>query len=178
MLQTEKTVKHCTYCHRDYHKKHNCHEKFPHLCKSLSASVSQTDNGKIKTAGKRKRQKPNSGINASVFRENSGQASFFAIPPKLGCFIATSSSNSMKLSSVWIWDSANSRHTCHDRSAFSTFQALTNQPPIKDLGGSMSAEREGDVHLTCKSIDGKLQVLILNKVRYMPRADVNLISQG
>ena len=92
--------------------------------------------------------------------------------------MATSSSTSMKLSSVWIWDSANSRHICHDRSAFSTFHALTNQPPITGLGGSMSAEGEGEIHLTCKSLDGKRQVLILNKVQYMPGAGVNLISQG
>ena len=42
----------------------------------------------------------------------------------------------------------------------------------------MSAEGEGDIHLTCKSFNGKLQVLILNKVQYMPGAGVNLISQG
>ena len=126
MLQTEKTVKHCTYCHCDYYKEDECYKKFLHLCTSLSASVSQTDNGKITTAGKRKCQKLNSGTNASAFCKNSGQASFFAIPPKLGCFIATSSSTSIKLSSVWIWNLANSRHICHDCSAFLTFQAFTN----------------------------------------------------
>ena len=178
VLRIEKTIKYCTYCHCDYHTEDECHGKFPHLRTSSSAGVSQTHNGKITTAGKRKHQKPNSGTNASTFRENSGQALFFAIPPELGCFKATSSSTSMKLLSVWIWDSANSRHICHNRSAFSTFQALTNQPPITGLGGSVSAEKEGDIHLTCKSLDGKLQVLILNKFQYMLAAGVNLISQG
>lgn len=42
----------------------------------------------------------------------------------------------------------------------------------------MSAEGEGEIHLTCISLDGKPQVLILDKVQYLPGAGVNLISQG
>ncbi len=165
MLQIEKTVKYCTYCNYDYHKEEECPEKFPHLHTSSSASVSQTDNGKITTAGKCKRWKPNSGTNASAFRENSDQASFLAMLPELGCFMAISSPPSMKLSPVWIWDSANSCNICHNRSAFSTFQPLTNQTLITGLGGNMSAEGEEHIYLTCKFLDRKLQVLILNKVQ-------------
>ena len=55
VLQIEKTVKYCTYCHCDYHTEEECHEKFPHLRTSSSACVLQTDNGKIATAEKRKR---------------------------------------------------------------------------------------------------------------------------
>ncbi len=102
VLRIEKTVKYCTYCHCDYHTEDECHEKFPHLRTSSSTGVLQTDNGKITRAGEHKRQEPNSGTNASAFRENSGQATFFAIPPELRCFMAISSSTSIKLSSVWI----------------------------------------------------------------------------
>ena len=79
--------------------------------------------------------------------------------------MAISSPPSMKLSPVWIWDSANSCNICHNRSAFSTFQPLTNQTLITGLGGNMSAEGEEHINLTCKFLDKKLQVLILNKVQ-------------
>ena len=42
----------------------------------------------------------------------------------------------------------------------------------------MSAEKEGEVHLICRTLDGTPQILVLNKVQYMPKVDVNLISQG
>ncbi len=62
--------------------------------------------------------------------------------------------------------------------AFLTFYAFTNQPLITGLGGRISVEEEGDIHLTCKSLDGKSQILILNKVQYMSGVGLNLISQG
>ncbi len=80
-----------------YHKEDQWNENFLHLYRSLSASVLLTCNGKMIKAEKRKRQKLNSLINESVSCENSGQASFFATPAELGCFIATSSSTFMKL---------------------------------------------------------------------------------
>ncbi len=120
------------------------------------------------TAGKRKRQNANSGATAFAFREKSGSASFFPIPSELGCFMATFSSTSIKLSSVWICDSANCPHICYNCSAFLTFHALTREPSITTFGGTMSAEGEKDIHLTCKSLDGKPEVWILNKVQYMP----------
>ena len=42
----------------------------------------------------------------------------------------------------------------------------------------MSAEEEGEVHLICRTLDGTPQILVLNKVQYMPKAGVKLISQG
>ena len=100
------------------------------------------------------------------------------MPPEMGCFMATLTSSILKLSSVWIWDSANSRHICYDRLVFKSFKPLNNQLPITGLEGSMSAEGEGEVHLICRTLDGTPQILVLNKVQYMPKAGVNLISQG
>ena len=131
VLRIEKTVKYCTYCHYHWETDDDCLEKFPRICKSSSVGVSQTGNGKITKAEKKMRQKTNSGTNASAPRHNSGQASFYAHFPELACFIATASSTSMKLSSVWIWDSANPHYICQDRSAFSNFQFFSINLPLQ-----------------------------------------------
>ena len=70
-----------------------------------------------------------------------------------------------------------SRHICQNRLAFLTFHDFTNQPLITGLEGCISADREGGILLTCKSLDVKPQALILNEVQYIPEAGVNLISQ-
>lgn len=80
VLRIEKTVKYCTYCHCDYHTEDECHEKFLHLRTNSSAGVSQTDNGKITTAGKRKRQKPNSGTNVSASVKTLAKLHFLLCP--------------------------------------------------------------------------------------------------
>ena len=98
------------------------------------------------------------------------------MPPKMAYFMAISTLTLSKLVSAGIWDLANSRHICHDCLAFKTLKPLTNQPPITGLGGSMSAERKGEIHLICKTFNGKPEVLVLNKVQYIPHANVNLIS--
>lgn len=99
------------------------------------------------------------------------------MPLKIGCFIATSTPSSLPLSSMWIWDSANSRHICHNCLAFHIFSFLTNKPPITGLGESMWPERESEVRLIYKTFDGQTQVLFLNNIQYMSKAFINLILQ-
>ena len=42
----------------------------------------------------------------------------------------------------------------------------------------MSPDGEGEVHLICKTLDGQPQVMVLNKVQFIPEAGVNFILQG
>lgn len=53
---------------------------------------------------------------------------------------------------------------------------MTNWLPIINVRKSMSAKREGEVYLICKILDRTLQVLVLNKVQYIPKIGINLIS--
>ena len=100
VLQIEKTVKYYTYCHCDYPKEDKYHDKFPDIRTSSSSGVSQIDKGKMTTVGQSNRQKSNSGSNTSASRENSSQATFFAILSEQECFMAQSNLTHMKLSSV------------------------------------------------------------------------------
>ena len=123
VLRVEKTVKYCTYCQRDYHTEDECHDKFPHLHINSSTNL---ENGKTNSNGKRKRQQTNTSANNSTSQEKTDNASVFAMPPEMAYFMRTSTPALSKLAFVWIWDSANFRHICHDRSAFKTFKPLTN----------------------------------------------------
>ena len=152
ILQVEKIVKYYTYCQSDYHIKDECDNKFSHLC--TNSSTNNLENTKTNSNGKPKLKQTNSSTNNSTFREKTDNASFFTMPSEMACFMATSTPALSKLASVLIWDSANSRHNCYNRSTFKTFQSLTNQPPITSLEKSMSAEKKGKIHLICKTFDG------------------------
>lgn len=123
-MQIEKMIKYCIYYYWNYYIKDKCYEKFHYLCTSLYTGILQTNNGKTITVRKRRHPKPNSGINAFILYENCGQNLFFAMSSELGCFIIISSSISIKLLSVWIWNSANSYHICHNYMAFFIFTLL------------------------------------------------------
>ena len=89
------------------------------------------------------------------------------------------STNNIKLlSNAWIYDSANSRHICHNWKLFTTFGLHKNQLSIEDLAGMMMPEDIGQVDLQCSNGNGSVENLYMKDVLYMPGAGVNLILQG
>lgn len=99
-MRFEKTIKCCTYCHRGYHTEDEYHDKFPHLC--TNSSNNNSKNGKTNLNGKCKYQRTNTSGNNSTLRDKNDNASYFTIPLEMECFMATSTSSSLKLLSTWI----------------------------------------------------------------------------
>lgn len=98
VLQVEKTVKYYTYFHRDYHKEDKCHEEFPHL----RTCSNNSENGKLSSNEKRKRERTNTGISNFNPRDKTDNASFFTRLPSWEYFVAISTLFSLYLSSVLI----------------------------------------------------------------------------
>ena len=92
--------------------------------------------------------------------------------------MASSSSIPVKgMANVWVWDSGNSQHICHDRSAF-TWINEKSLPPIQGIGGALIPLGIGTVSLPCVDGQGKRRIFHLYNVLYVPDGGLNLISQG
>lgn len=55
---------------------------------------------------------------------------------------------------------------------------MNNQILITGLEKSISTEKKDEIYLIYRILDETPQVLVLNKVQYMPKVGVNFISQG
>ena len=175
-------VKWCNFCQRANHDENGCHKKNPELqtkhrstqsLRNQSSTNSSSPQGN-KPLGKRRRLNPNS----STPDNNSEPVSFLAMPPTFDlCYMAIGNSVNL-LSDAWIWDSANSRHICHNQKFFTTLGPLQNQSPIQGLAGTIIPQGIGQIDLRCSNGTGGFETLHLKDVLYMPEAGVNLISQG
>ena len=175
-------VKWCNFCQRANHDENGCHKKNPELqtkhrstqsLRNQSSTNSSSPQGN-KPLGKRRRLNPNS----STLDNNSEPVSFLAMPPIFDpCYMAIRNSINL-FSDTWIWDSANSRHICHNRKFFTSLGPLQNQSRIQGLAGTIIPQGIGQIDLRCSNGTGGFETLHLKDVLYMPEAGVNLISQG
>ena len=86
--------------------------------------------------------------------------------------------NNIKLfSDAWIWNSANSRHICHNQKLFTVLSSLKNQLPIQDLADTMMSQDIEQVDLKYNNGNGGIENLCLKEVFYMLGIGINLISQ-
>ena len=178
-------VKWCNFCQCANHGEEICYRTFPELAKLCAVQVSQSQpltdplsnppsSQASKTSAKCQRPNPNS----STPDNNPDPVSFLAVPPIFDSCYMASANNANLLSDAWIWDSANSRHICHDRMFFTTLGPFQNQSPIQRLAGTMISQSIGQVDFRCSNGDGGSEILCSKDVLYIPEADVNLSSQG
>ena len=172
---TQKLVKFCTICRKEYHIASECHTLTKKGGRGQGSRINKGKKDQSK-GGKSKAKKDKDSSKGKGKRPHSDTESEPETYIASEAFAAPTHVTPVR----WVLDNACSQHLSKDRDAFTTFRALKpsdNIGPMGGLGGKLSPVGIGKVEIHC-NIGGKRRTLCLSEVLYIPDSPVNLISFG